>query len=106
MLLILLRVAGTVLILPSTSRYGAGLSPDSVGNVAACTAFLIAASTTTAYDRIGDRLLSPVYIPATLLLLILAETLVVPFRKHRSLQVVKGLLIRSRLCVAEGGRLW
>ena len=67
MLLILLSVAGTILIVLSASRYGAGLSPDSGGNVATYTAFLVAASTTTAYDRIGDRLLSPVYIPATLL---------------------------------------
>jgi hypothetical protein len=42
--------------------------------------FLIAASTTTAYDRIGDRLLSPVFVFVTLLLAVLIQGSVSPRR--------------------------
>ena len=57
------------------------------------TAFMIFSSTTTAYDQIGDRLLSPIYIPVTLFLLTLAENLLEPFRERFSPQVVNVLLV-------------
>lgn len=38
--------------------------------------FLVVSSTTTAYDRIDDRLLSPVFVPITLVLLFLASKIV------------------------------
>lgn len=41
--------------------------------VVAHVGFLLISSTTTAYDRIDDRLLSPVFVPLTLLLLLLAS---------------------------------
>lgn len=57
------------------------------------TAFLVISSTTTAYDRISDRLLSPVYVPLTLLLLILAQALVDPYRKRFSKKIVNYFLV-------------
>lgn len=57
------------------------------------TAFLVISSTTTAYDQIGDRLLSPVFVPLTLLLLILAQAIVEPYRRHFSKKVVNSFLI-------------
>jgi hypothetical protein len=41
-------------------------------------AFLVISSTTTAYDKLDNRLLSPVYVPFTIVLLILAQALVEP----------------------------
>lgn len=57
--------------------------------------FLIISSTTTAYDRINNRLLSPVYIPFALLILILAEMIVAPYRKKFSNSLVNTFLIIS-----------
>lgn len=45
-------------------------------------AFLVASSTTTAYDSIGDRLLSPIYVPLALLLAVLADDVVWAGRRH------------------------
>ena len=56
-------------------------------------AFLIISSTTTAYDRIGDRLLSPIYVPLTLLLLILAQAIVEPYQRRFSKKIVSSILI-------------
>ena len=57
------------------------------------TAFLVISSTTTGYDKIGDRLLSPIYVPLTLLLLILAEALADSYRKRFPKKVVNSFLI-------------
>jgi len=43
--------------------------------------FLVISSTTTAYDRIGDRLLSPVFVPLTLILLFLASKILMSPKK-------------------------
>jgi hypothetical protein len=57
------------------------------------TAFLVISSTTTAYDSIGDRLLSPIYVPLTLLFLILVQALVEPYRGRFSNKVMDSFLI-------------
>lgn len=46
--------------------------------------FLIFSSTTTAYDKIDNRLLSPVYIPLTLLILIFSEKIIRLLRNRKS----------------------
>jgi hypothetical protein len=48
------------------------------------TVFLVMSSTTTAYDPIGYRLLSPIYVPLTLLFLILVQALFEPYRRRLS----------------------
>jgi hypothetical protein len=55
--------------------------------------FLVYSSTTTAYDQIGDRLLSPIYIPLTLLFLILTHALGEPYRGQFSNKIVNSFLI-------------
>lgn len=57
------------------------------------TSFLVISSTTTAYDRIDNRLLSPIYVPLTLLVLILAQALVDPYRKRFSKKIVNSFLV-------------
>jgi hypothetical protein len=57
------------------------------------TAFLIISSTTTAYDQIDDRLLSPIYIPLILSLLVLINILVEPFRRRSSTKIVNSIVI-------------
>jgi hypothetical protein len=57
------------------------------------TAFLVISSTTTAYDAIGDRLLSPIYVPLTLLFLILAQALVGSYRGRFSNKIGDSFLI-------------
>jgi len=57
------------------------------------TAFLVVSSTTTAYDQIGDRLLSPIYVPLTILFLVLVQALVEPYRRRFSNKVVNSYLI-------------
>lgn len=42
--------------------------------IAIYTSFLVISATSTAYDRIDNRLLSPLYVPLTLLVLVLAES--------------------------------
>jgi len=58
--------------------------------------FLIISSTTTAYDKINNRLLSPVYIPITLLLLIFFVTIFFSFEKYFPRKYIKMGLI---LCI-------
>jgi len=55
--------------------------------------FMVISSTTTAYDPIGDRLLSPIYVPLTLLLLILTHAIAEPYRKRFSKKIVDSFLI-------------
>ena len=57
--------------------------------------FLIFSSTTTSYDRIGHRLLSPIYIPLILCLLTLFRALVEPYRERFSPRAVNTFLIVS-----------
>lgn len=57
------------------------------------TTFLVISSTTTAYDHIDDRLLSPIYVPLTLLLLSLVQGLVDPYRKRFSEKIVNSFLV-------------
>jgi len=57
------------------------------------TTFLVISSTTTAYDIIDYRLLSPIYVPLTLLLLILAQALVEPYRRRFSNKIINSFLI-------------
>jgi len=57
------------------------------------TVFLVISSTAIGHDPIGDRLLSPIYVPLTLLLLILAQALVDPYRKRFSKKIVDSLLV-------------
>lgn len=45
--------------------------------------FLVITSTITAYDRIGDRLLSPVFVPMTLLILLLASKVLTSLARQR-----------------------
>jgi len=59
----------------------------------AYTAILVISSTTTAYDQIDDRLLSPIYVPLVLFLLILALALVEPYRRRFSNKIVNSFLI-------------
>ncbi len=60
------------------------------------TTFLIISSTRVAYDKIDDRLLSPVYIPLALFLITLTQALL-PYRKRLSELMIKPLLIISVL---------
>lgn len=55
-------------------------------------AFLVISSTIVGYDHIRDRLLSPIYVPLTLVLLILADTLVDSHRRRFSKSLVNSLL--------------
>lgn len=55
--------------------------------------FLVISSTTTAYDRINDRLLSPIYVPMTLLILWFVSQLLVSLTgRHVSRRVVNFFL--------------
>jgi hypothetical protein len=56
------------------------------------TGFLIISSTTTNYDPIGDRLLSPIVIPTTLLLFLVIEILSKPIKEHFPTKPVELLL--------------
>jgi uncharacterized membrane protein (UPF0136 family) len=60
--------------------------------IAVYSALLVISSTTTAYDSIGDRLLSPLYVPCTLILFILAESISAPYRKRYSGKAVNSVL--------------
>ena len=62
-------------------------------------AFLAASSTTTAYDAIDDRLLSPIYVPLTLSFLVLAQALAGPYRKRLSTRA-------ARFALVIGTALW
>jgi hypothetical protein len=55
--------------------------------------FLVISSTTAAYDQIGDRLLSPIYVPLTLFLLILAQILIEQYRRYFSNKVMNTFLL-------------
>ncbi|MFV2045151.1 MAG: hypothetical protein ACC700_18195 [Anaerolineales bacterium] len=57
------------------------------------TTFLVITSTTTAYDQINNRLLSPIYVPLTLLLLISAQALVDPYQRRFSKKIVNTILL-------------
>jgi len=61
--------------------------------VLAYTSLLVISSTTTAYDKIDYRLLSPVYIPITLLLLILLLASIELYRHYFSIGNTNRLLI-------------
>ena len=61
------------------------------------TAFLVISSTTTAYDPIDDRLLSPIYVPLTLIWLVLAQAFVDPYRKGFRTKSVKSFIV---ICIA------
>jgi len=61
------------------------------------TGFLVVSSTTTAYDSIDDRLLSPIYIPLTLILLTLVQAFVDPYRKTFCTKSVKSVVL---ICIA------
>ena len=54
--------------------------------------FLAVSSSVAAYDPIDDRLLSPVYVPLTLFLLILLQALVDPYRRRFSKRLVDSFL--------------
>lgn len=56
--------------------------------VAIYIAFLILSSTTTAYDKIDSRLLSPIYIPVTLLLLLFIEKLIKLLKIYTSSRLI------------------
>ncbi len=55
--------------------------------------FLIISSTTTAYDSIGNRLLSPIYVPLTLFMFILIEAITEPYRRRFSKRIVNFILV-------------
>jgi len=55
--------------------------------------FVIISSTTTAYDPINNRLLAPIFVPLTLLLLISVQAIVSPHRKRFSKKLVDFLLL-------------
>ncbi|MCX6253738.1 MAG: hypothetical protein NTV31_04585 [Bacteroidia bacterium] len=55
--------------------------------------FLLYATTTYASDPINWRLLSPIYVPAALLVLVLFDVLLEPFREHTSPLIVNSLLV-------------
>ena len=57
------------------------------------TVFLVASSTTTSYDRIGDRLLSPIYVPLTLFFFIIAKTFAESYGEHLFAKIVYPILI-------------
>lgn len=59
------------------------------------TAFLVISSTTTAYDQIDSRLLSPIYVPLLLFWLILTQVIVDPYRKWFSKKIVNSFLLIS-----------
>lgn len=55
--------------------------------------FLIYSSTSYSFDPINWRLLTPIYIPATLLLLFLIDIFLEPFREKISPLIINGLLV-------------
>jgi hypothetical protein len=55
--------------------------------------FLIVSSTTSNYDAIGDRLLSPIVVPMTLLLLSVIEILSKPIKAHFATKPVELLIM-------------
>jgi len=59
------------------------------------TGFLIVSSTTTNYDSVGDRLLSPIVIPTTLLLFFVIEILSKQIKEHFPTKPVELLLTAS-----------
>lgn len=73
--------------------------------------FLLASATTTAYDRLDDRLLSPLYIPLALLLFNLAECSVTLLRPRFSRWFVNAILVTGvaawlvHLAVVASGNL-
>jgi len=54
--------------------------------------FLVISSTVTANDQIGDRLLSPIYVPFTLFLLVFGQTCIEPYRKRFPRKIVDFIL--------------
>lgn len=61
--------------------------------------FLVVSSTTTAYDQIGDRLLSPVFVPITLLLLFLAAKILTSLTERRLSQKGADILLAVAIAV-------
>lgn len=61
------------------------------------TAFLVILSTTTAYDQIDYRLLSPIYLPFTLVILTIIYAYVTPYKKRFSNVIVNSFLL---ICIA------
>ncbi len=63
--------------------------------VAGYAAFLVLTSTMATYDRINDRLLSPIYVPLTLLLLVMVGTLAHSIGKRFSRKSVNSFLLAA-----------
>ncbi len=61
--------------------------------VAIYVGFLLTSSTLTAYDQINNRLLSPIYAPITILLLILIKAFVKPLRRFLSDKIINAILL-------------
>jgi hypothetical protein len=99
-LAVVLTIAATVGLLAAIAVNGrrclfrTGANRPGALAVFACTyaSVLFAASSAAAFDRIGDRLLSPVYIPATMFVLMLLEGLVAPFKARVPCRVADSLL--------------
>lgn len=89
LLVLIVRPKGfrlTVKILPRKQRILAAF-------VLTYTMFLIFSSTITAYDRIDDRLLSPVFVPVTLLLLILVKAIAESLLTHNLVRCAKPFMM-------------
>ena len=56
-------------------------------------AFIVISSTTTAYDKIANRLLSPVFVPVTFLILIFIDYLLLRFKKSPYHKIISFLLL-------------
>lgn len=61
--------------------------------------FLLVSSTTTAYDQIDNRLLSPVFVPITLLLLFLASKILTSLTEQRLSQKHANILLAVAIAV-------
>ena len=61
------------------------------------TIFLVVSSTTTAYDQINFRLLSPIYLPIILLSIVLINIFAEPYRKIFSKEIINTVIIISLL---------
>lgn len=61
--------------------------------------FLVVSSTTTAYDQIDDRLLSPVFVPITLLLLFFASKILTLLTEQRLSQKRASILLAVAIAV-------
>ncbi len=67
--------------------------------ISAYVGFLVVSSTTTAYDAIGNRLLSPVFVPITLVLLFLASKILTALTEQRLSQKRANILLAVAIAV-------